>query len=330
MGEEVDAVVVGGGPAGSAAAAMLAEHGAATTLISGRNAAARHWTETVSENLASLLPELGLPAAALHSVSGACRWHEAGRSGIHVDRLALDQLLRQAALRAGARLIGSDKAVEVLHTGGRVSGVRTASGRTLRCRVVIDATGVRSQLGRRLARERRDLSPRLVAWRGEARGWPDGMSDNDARFVPCDDGWLFLATWRARTTWTAVRRDLRAPVLPPDIAALPVTLRARAWPATWRIVRPVAGSGWLLAGDAAGRLDPAWGQGLATALSSGIAAGRAASACLANPAHESLCAASYDGWFADRIYGAAGTLRSRYAANRIDLDPGKPVEPIGD
>jgi flavin-dependent dehydrogenase len=75
----------------------------------------------------------------------------------------------------------------------------------------------------------------------------------------------------------------------------------------------------LLAGEAAGRLDPAWGQGLLTAIASGIVAGRTAAACLTEPTREPMYLAAYDGWFADRIHDAAATLRQRYADNAIDL-----------
>src|SRR5215472_2108329 len=107
-----------------------------------------------------------------------------------------------------------------------------------------------------------------------------------------------------------------------------------ASPRTWRTVRcgssrvRMAGCSWLRgvavrhgprSGEAAGRLDPAWGQGLVTAVVSGIAAGRTAAACLADPARESVYLAAYDGWFADRIHAAAATLRKRYTDNRINL-----------
>jgi flavin-dependent dehydrogenase len=81
----------------------------------------------------------------------------------------------------------------------------------------------------------------------------------------------------------------------------------------------------LLAGDAAARLDPAWGQGLVSAVASGIAAGRTAAACLADQARESLYLAAYDGWLADRMHDAAATLRQRYADSRIDVTAGEPA-----
>jgi flavin-dependent dehydrogenase len=112
---------------------------------------------------------------------------------------------------------------------------------------------------------------------------------------------------------------------PPDLTLLKAIRRRAAWNVSWRLARPVAGRGWLLAGDAAGRLDPAWGQGLVSAVASGIAAGRAAAACLADPARESLYLAAYDGWFADRVHQAAATLRQRYTDNRIDLTAGEPA-----
>jgi flavin-dependent dehydrogenase len=315
MAEPIDAVVVGAGPAGSAAATVLASGGLSTVLLAGNRTPTRHWTETVPASLDAILPKLGLAAQSLQSVGAPCRWHAAEHVSFHVDRRMFDALLRQAAVHAGARLIES-KASSMIHLGGKVAGVQTASGEAIHSRMVIDATGARAQLSRRLTSERRDLSPPLVAWRAEVRGIPEGMADDEARLVSCNDGRLFLATWRGRTTWTFVGHDLDEPDLPADIAALPVTIRPTAWNCGWRLARPVAGPGWLLAGEAAGRLDPTWGQGLLSAMASGMAAGRAVCACLADPDNEAIYLASYEGSFVDSILEAAESLRSRDADNR--------------
>jgi len=312
MAEQIDAVVVGAGPSGSAAATLLASGGLTTILLAGSRKPHRHWTETVPASLGAMLPKLGLAADSLPSVGTLCRWHGTEQASFHVDRAAFDAMLRQAAIDAGARLVEL-KAASMIHLGGKVAGVQTASGQAIRCRMVIDATGSRAQLSRRLASEWRDLSPPLVAWRGEVRGVPMGMADDEARFVSRADGRMLLATWRGRTTWTFVGQAPEEPDLPSEIAALPVTIRSMAWNCGWRIARPVAGPGWVLAGEAAGRLDPTWGQGLLSAMTSGVAAGRAVCACLADPDNEAIYLASYDGSFVDSIIEAAESLRSRHA-----------------
>jgi len=312
MRVEADAIVVGAGPAGSAAAASLARAGLTAIVLAGGSPLG--WIETVPASIASLLPELGLPHAALRSVGAHCHWHGAGHPALHIDRTEFDLLLRHAACHAGARLCRS-RAAGVIHESDRIVGVRTRCGQTLRARMVVDASGSRTWLGRQLALRAQVLSPALIAWRGEADGIPEDMEDGAVRFQPRSDGWLFLATWRGRTTWTAIGRGRRRP----DMTPLVALQRQAASNVHWCLTRPVAGRGWLLAGEAAGRLDPAWGQGLVTAVVSGIAAGRTAAACLADPARESVYLAAYDGWFADRIHAAAATLRKRYTDNRINL-----------
>lgn len=317
MGGEIDVVVVGAGPAGCAAAVTLARAGFATAILAGGER--QPWTETVPVGIVGLLAHLGLPERALRGVAARCHWHGAGHEALHIDRGAFDVSLRDAARDSGARLRES-WAARAFRGAGRVVGVRTACGQMLSCRLLIDASGSRGWLGRQLSLRTQALSPPLIAWRGEVDVLPDGTADDTAQFLARQDGWLFLATWRGRTTWTAIGHGRDVPGLSP----LPAAERWAAWNVGWKLVRPVAGPGWLLAGEAAGRLDPAWGQGLVTAIASGMAAGRAAAACLAQPARESTYLAAYDGWFADRIHDAAATLRQRYADNGIGLLSAEP------
>lgn len=307
-----DVVIIGAGPAGSAAAATTTRAGLRTILLTdgGRSC----WIETVPVTIGSLFPDLGLPQAALRSVSGPWDSVSAAHSTSHVDRIAFDRLLYSAALNAGVYPCDSRAADIIRDDVDRVTGVRTVDGRMLRSRVVIDASGSRGWLRRRLALRVQSLSGPLVAWRGAARWVPEDMEEGGTRFLPRQDGWLFLARWRGCTTWTALGRHL-----PADVAALRSVRRPSSWNVSWRLVRTVAGRGWLLAGEAAGRLDPAWGQGLVSAVASGMAAGRTAAAMLADPQRESIYLAAYDGWFADRLHEGAASLRQRYADNGIDL-----------
>jgi flavin-dependent dehydrogenase len=312
MGGNIDAVVVGAGPAGCAAAVTLARLGFITVILKG--ATRQSWIETAPAGIIGLLAHLGLPEGALRGVAAKCRWDGAGHDSLHIHRGAFDALLRDASRRAGAHLHEAWAASAVCDAA-RVVGVRATGGQMLSCRLLIAASGSRDWLGRRFAQRTQVLSPRLIAWRGEVDFLPDGTDDGAARFLPRKDGWLFLATWNRRTTWTAMGPGRGIPHLSP----LPTAGRMAAWNVSWKLVRPVAAPGWLLAGEAAGRLDPAWGQGLLTAIASGIAAGRTAAACLTQPMRESMYLAAYDGWFADHIHGAAATLRQRYADNGIDL-----------
>jgi len=322
-----DVVVCGGGPAGSAAAATLARLGLDVLLLTG--AARRNpWVETVPIELGALLPALGLPATSLLQVGQRCCWDDERRTALHLDRTMFDGLLRRAVAAAGARSWAGQAAERVMRDGARIAGLTTVSGLTVRARAVVDASGMRGWLRRRLALADRRLSPPMVAWRGQVAGLPAGLGDCRARFSPFAEGWLHLATSRGRTTWTRLQGDRRVGEPPAELAHLPMIVPPRACDVSWRLARPVAGPGWLLAGDAGGRLDPGWGQGLLFAVISGLAAARTAAACLAAPTQEAMHLSAYDGWFADRIFDGAATLRRRYAGSGIRLPSEDEAGPV--
>ncbi|MFD7785684.1 FAD-dependent monooxygenase [Streptomyces nojiriensis] len=328
-----EAVVAGGGPAGAVAALVLARAGRRVLLVDGGPPGAPSAAFTIGETLPPaarpLLHDLGLWDAfaadahlgcpGTYASWGSARLH--GHShlfdphghGWHLDRERFDAFLREAAVAAGALI---RRAVVIGHrsaSGEQHLLVREPGGavREVCSGWVVDATGRRALIGRRLALRRRQdalvAAFTLLGARG-ARG-EDGVGgvgghagDLELRTLveAVPEGWWYtarvpagrvvahltdadLATARLRTAdgfrYAAERtRHVRDRLSGYDPADSP----APRWTAAHGLrLCPPAGPGWVAAGDAAIAFDPLSSQGILTALHTGARAGRAVDRCLA-------------------------------------------------
>lgn len=308
-----DVLVVGGGPAGSIAALALARMGVAVTLLD-RTAFPRDKLCGDSVNpgamavlsrygLASAVEQRGLAIAGMRltgprgaSVEGR---YPPGVYGRSILRRDLDALLLQAAADAGVRVeLGVRVTGPIVdHVSGRarVRGVRAAGAAQAerRARVVIAADGRGSALARAVGVARHPGSPRRWAI-GAYFEHVAGMTSLGEMHVrgghylavaPVSGG---LANACLVVPEATARRLARDPAAALESAlAADVALRERFRQAR-RMSRPVmlgplaveasaAGvEGLLLAGDAAGFVDPITGDGIRIALAGGELAAAAA------------------------------------------------------
>jgi flavin-dependent dehydrogenase len=336
--------VAGAGPAGAAAALALAGAGRRVLLAEGEADApgsppAFKIGETLPPAVKPLLRDLGvwdgfcadghLPSYGTRSawgssdLAGLDHIFDPNGHGWHLDRARFDRFLRAAAradgveLRDRASVRACSRAPDGLWTL-RLGG---AGPDEVRCRLVIDATGRRAVVARRLGarRERRD---RLVALYGVAAA---RERDRDSRTLveSAPEGWWYTALIPRRRRVLAFLTDADLVERPwrtqqGFAAALSRTAHVgTSWeaaaledgPATTAAhgtrLHPVAGDGWLAVGDAALAFDPLSSQGMLTALFTGVEGGRAAHAALAGDA-SGLAA------YRDRV----ATIAAHYDANR--------------
>ena len=307
-----DVLVIGGGPAGCAAALAARRAGLGVILIEAERQPRPAPGETLHPGVEPILSRLGVwrevSAAGFHRHRGIWKDLDGRRSfhaygvdehgpwwGLQADRQRLHGLLLDAVGDAGGDVRRPVFARTVIQEASRVVGV-LASGRTIRARWVLDATGRRAWLARRLALEEERYSPPLrirFGWHGREPAELEGQP----LFRQHAQGW----DWQAplgdgRSAWATLR-----------------FARSNGADYSWRICQAPAGPGYFVLGDAAALLDPAASNGVLRAMMSGMLAVDLLRGVLDGKIDEQLASASYRRWIEDVFHHHARELRRRYS-----------------
>ena len=343
------ALVVGAGPAGAIAALVLARAGVHVRLVD-RSYFPRDKLcgDTLNPGALSILDRLGLgervraqsipiPGMVVTGPGGArvaCDY-PAGLAGAAIPRRDLDATLVDAALAAGVEFTPSVRVQGVLTEGdSRVAGVRIGGrGDRIGARIVVAADGRRSKLAFALRLTRFAAAPRRWAF-GAYFTDVDGVTPRGEMHVRTN-GYTGIAGLGGGITNVCVVREVDARgeehIRPGEVISRALAgdpelcerfARARQVSAVASLgplaveARAAGCPGLLLAGDAAGFVDPMTGDGLRFALRGGELAAQAALVELQTgiPAHRRL--------YARRRREFSGKWRVNRALRALVASPG--------
>ena len=327
MSEVWDAAVVGAGPAGSAAAAILAQDGRRVLLLEkDRFPRPKVCGEFLSADAEASLARLGvrerLQAAgperidrgAIHLPRGARVDFRFEPPAAGVSRYLLDDLLACRAAELGARVRFGARVASVSRTPDRYR-LALAGGEEILSRLVVGAWGRWDALDRRLERRFQRRRRRYFGWSRDFEGDTTPLSGRVGLYLfrggycglsRVERGTANLAgivseeRYDALGGWAGVLDGARRENRPLDaelgrLEPGPVGLLATG--PVFFTAKPPSEDGMLMAGDAAGVIDPFSGEGQAAALASGILAGETAVRALAGRiAREALAGEYASAW----------------------------------
>ncbi len=300
-----DVLICGAGVAGCALAIHLRRRGLRVLLIGRKQTQTRRVGEHLPPHARPFLEALGVwPAVAdgghLRCPGVQSAWgspHLAQRDfvytpygdGWNLDRARFDACLLDAARAAGSA-IRFDAALSALHKTAQGWNVTITAARDQtmhRCRVLVDASGRASVLARKLG-SHRIVYDRLVG----VASWlvaptPPGVRGHTLLVEAAAQGWwyttplpnrMMVAVWmtdpplaqdRGMNVQSLWRSQLAQTVHARQrLAGYQVAGETVVRPANTYRMDPLAGDGWLAAGDAAAALDPLTSMGIYRALTS--------------------------------------------------------------
>lgn len=311
-------VIVGGGPAGAATAIETSRRGYNTLLIDRSLKSDFKIGEGLPPAARGPLKKLGvwdaferaghLPCHGNESLWGSDSPHttdfirDPHGHGWHLDRLRFDQMLREAAVSAGAEFWSDTELqnVERSENGDtwQLDVVTIDGRRTIEADFVIDATGRAARVARCLG-IRHQSDDHLTCHYALFRQTENAERDHDSltRIESARDGWWYTAllphAQRVVAYFTDVgTENAQVARQPEQFDRLLSETRAlsnlvsekryeratlpRSTAANSGHLEQCCGSGWLAVGDAATSFDPLSSQGLYTSLYHGIMAAEAA------------------------------------------------------
>jgi flavin-dependent dehydrogenase len=307
MRERYDIVIAGGGPAGSTAGLILARQGFSVCILERDRHPRHHIGESILPRNMPLIQDLGLEPALRRLPHVPKYGAEFGMGNdpvtrsfsftdgllpgfpvFNIERAPFDKMLLDEARNAGAE-VHEDTPVrevkELVHGNIRV----VAGGREVRGRLLLDASGQGTLLGRHLDLRRNFDEPELqkVAYyeHFENVERPPGLANGHPGILMCEEGWFWLiGITPTRTSVGFVTRPsfVRTLNIPPKrllswaVARCPVVrhrMRHARGPIDNIVLsdfsyrcQPYAGDGYFLVGDAACFLDPIFSSGVTLAM----------------------------------------------------------------
>ena len=296
-----DLIIIGGGPAGTSVAISAARQGASVLLLE-RGRLPRHKVcgEFVSAESLSLLRDLLdlQHAALLHDavriprarmfLDGRTLHASVDPPAASIARFDLDAALWHSAENAG---VDARQQVTVQSVGGSGPFRVVTAGKEFEARALVNASGRWSNLNLAPA----ENGTRSAKWLGVKAHFAEPVSEPSVDLYFFNGGYCGVQPVGAgRVNASAmVRADVASSL--PEVFARHPELRERSW--NWTLVSdPVSTSplifrhpqperdGILMAGDAAGFVDPFVGDGISLALRSGSLAARSLKSFLAGEA----------------------------------------------
>lgn len=311
-----DVVIAGGGPAGATTGLCLARAGFSVCIVEKDQHPRFHIGESILPRNMDIIRELGLEPqlkALPHVPKYGAEFGIGndpvtrkflfsdgllpGQTVFNIERSYLDKMLIDEARKSGATVLERTTVKEIVHLAHDDVRVRVSSSEgagEIRARILIDASGHGTVVGRHLNLRKNFTEPELqkVAYFNHFENVerPAGMESGHPCIIMCDEGWFWLIGLTETKTsvgfvtrpsfvktidvppkrllsWAAQRcpvvrhrmRDAVGPENPDNIILSDFSYRCR----------PYAGEGYFMVGDAACFLDPIFSTGVTLAMVSG-------------------------------------------------------------